>query len=65
MKQEVLSLAEGDVVVRRPASLSPRSRRQFKAWLGMLAEELQDPPVREATSDVGRTLRAAGRVAFR
>ncbi len=42
MKQEVLSLAEGDVVVRWPVSLSPRSRRQFKAWLAMLAEELRE-----------------------
>ena len=67
MKQEVLSLAEGDVVVRWPVSLSPRSRRQFKAWLGMLAEELRETGApREATSgDAARSLRVAGRVAFR
>jgi hypothetical protein len=62
MKQEVLSLAEGDVVVRWPMSLSPRSRRQFKAWLGMLADELRESaaPPRDATNaDAARMLRVA------
>ena len=66
MKQEVLSLAEGDVVVRWPVSLSSRSRRQFKAWLGMLAEELQESAPCDATRrEEPRALRIAGRVAFR
>jgi hypothetical protein len=67
VKQEVLSLAEGDVVVRWPVSLSPRSRRQFKAWLAMLAHELRESRLpREATTDdPPRALRVAGRVALR
>jgi len=41
MRREILSLTEGDVVLQIPSGLALRSRRQVKAWLGVILHEFE------------------------
>ena len=42
MNQKVSSLAEGQVTLQWPATISPRSFKQLKAWLEIITEKVDD-----------------------